>query len=397
MGISVIKKMQNSQKNLSNVRSTIFIDYRPAELCIKTQWLVVYYAKNPVSQKMERFRVNVPAIKSKIERIKQGKRIVFEVNKKLDSGWLPYYENTSVNSFKTLEFCCALFLDHTAKDVVNGEKRPDTNKSYKSGISMLNKYIAENALNVKLMLEINRAFVVNYLDWIVYKRKVSATTHNNHVVFLGVFFSFCVEHGFMAKNFATGIKKKKKEEKKRKYLPPAEKEKIKLLEAENHEFYTLCMMTYFCFIRNTELTKIKVSDINLDKNFITIKGDSSKNKKTATITIPDNYKATLVKHLQNANLTDFVFSANNFKTGKVAVKTKKIYDIWVKFKTKNKIASEYQFYSLKDTGITDLMNIGTPAIKVRDQARHYDIKITESYMSRNENCDEVVRNSSFSF
>ncbi|WP_394759311.1 tyrosine-type recombinase/integrase [Flavobacterium sp.] len=389
--------MQNSQKTLSHVRSTIFIDYRPAELCIKTQWLVVYYAKNPVSQKMERFRVNIPAIKSKTERVKQGKRIVFEVNKKLDSGWLPYYENTDANNFKTLEFCCNKFLEHTAKDVANGTKRADTNKSYKSGISMLNKYVADNKLNTKLILEINRAFVVNYLDWIVYKRKVSATTHNNHIVFLGVFFSFCVERGFMAQNFATGIKKKKKEEKKRKYLPQIEKEKIKLLQVENHEFYTLCMMTYFCFVRNTELTKIRVSNINLNENYITISGKDSKNKKTATITIPDNYKPTLQKHLENAKPTDFVFSTDNFKTGKKPVGTKKIYDTWIKFKTKNKIATEYQFYSLKDTGITDLMNLGTPTIKVRDQARHYDIKITETYMYRNDSCDEIVRNSNFSF
>ena len=58
---------------------------------------------------------------------------------------------------------------------------------------------------------------------------------------------------------------------------------------------------------------------------------------------------------------------------------------------------KYQFYSLKDTGITDLLNSSIPAIKVRDQARHYDLKITESYTARNKFADETLRNSSFEF
>lgn len=40
---------------------------------------------------------------------------------------------------------------------------------------------------------------------------------------------------------------------------------------------------------------------------------------------------------------------------------------------------EYKFYSLKDTGITDLIGqLGDPRI-VRDQARHHSIAITDIY------------------
>ncbi len=387
--------MQNPQKKSPHVSIVPFIDYRPAQLCIKTQWLVVFYAKNPVTHTMERFRLSVPVLKSRTERIKQGKRIVLEVNKKLDSGWLPYYDNTDSADFKTFMYCTDKFLEITAKDVANGTKRKDTNKSYKSGISMLKKYISENKLNIHLIIEINKTFVVNYLDWIVYERNVSNTTHNNHAVFLGIFFSFCVDRGFMKQNFAIGIKKKKKEPKKRQYMTQDVKDKIKCLQTENPEYYTLCMMTYFCFIRNTELTKLKVGDVNLVQNYITISAENSKNRKTANITIPDSFKSTIENHIGNSKPEEFLFSTNNFKPGKIAVQTKKIYTTWIKFVKDKNISSEFQFYSLKDTGITDLMNMGMPTIKVRDQARHFDINITETYMSRNVGCDDVVKNSNF--
>ena len=66
--------MQNSEKNFPHVNNTVFIDYKSAELCVKTQWLVVYYAKNSVTHQMERFRIHVSALKSKTERIKQEKK-----------------------------------------------------------------------------------------------------------------------------------------------------------------------------------------------------------------------------------------------------------------------------------------------------------------------------------
>lgn len=76
---------------------------------------------------------------------------------------------------------------------------------------------------------------------------------------------------------------------------------------------------------------------------------------------------------------------------------KKISDTWEKYRKQLNIGREFQFYSLKDTGITDLLNAGVPALKVRNQARHSDIKITEKYTSRNKQSDEVVQNSNFFF
>lgn len=389
--------MQISLEKNPRVKASAFLDYRPAELHIKTQWLVVFYAKHPVKQVMERFRVSVPVIQSKTERKKQGQLIALEINKKLLAGWLPYYTNDGTKEFKPFDYCSDRFLDQTKKEVENGTKRIDTLRSYTSFLAMIKKYSVENDVRLQLAIEFNKPFVVNYLDWIYFDRNNSPRTYNNHLLFIGTFINYCVERGYLKENFTASISRKKKEDKKRQILTQEVKDKVKLLQGSNPHYFALCMATYFCFIRRTELTKLKVSDVNLSQNFITVESENSKNRKTEDITIPNVYKEILVEHLKNASPSDFLFSGNNFEAGKIQLQPKKISDVWDRFRKEKNIGAEYQFYSLKDTGITDLLNSGIPAIKVRDQARHYDLKITESYTPRNKNCDETVKNSNFAF
>ena len=46
-----------------------------------------------------------------------------------------------------------------------------------------------------------------------------------------------------------------------------------------------------------------------------------------------------------------------------------------------KLSDTYQFYSLKDTGITKMISLLNVA-EVRDQARHSNISITDVYTDR---------------
>jgi integrase len=157
------------------------------------------------------------------------------------------------------------------------------------------------------------------------------------------------------------------------------------------------MSTYFCFIRNTELGKVKVWMFNLKENSIFLPKEISKNKKDEVVTIPSQFLLQLKKHIGNANTNDYVFSSDHFNPGIKRMPVRKIASAWDLLRTDLELESKYQFYGLKDTGITDLLNSGVAAIKVRDQARHYDIKITEMYTPRNKVCDAVIQNANISF
>ena len=388
--------MSNSQKINSHVNSKAFISFKPAELCIGTQWVVVYYAKNPLTEKMERFRVYVPAVKNQSERKKLGKKIVLEINNKLYAGWLPYYSDVKSTEFKSYEYCKEKFLEQNEKDVKTGLKRIDTLRTYRSFLKMIDLYAKEKRIELKLALHLNKEYVVNYLDWILYERNNTARTHNNHLDFIATYVNYCVHRGWIKENFAKQIPRRKEGEKIRKVLPSEVKEKVKQLETTNFHFYALCMLIYYCFIRRTELTKLKVSDVELINNRIVLRAEISKNKKTESVTIPRKFLPTLIKHLENAKNTDYLFG-EDFKACETRLKPAKISTTWDKFRLDKGVDMIYQFYSLKDTGITDLLKAGIPAIKVRDQARHHDLKITEKYTARNKTFDLDVMNSEFGF
>lgn len=63
--------MQTNQKNPTRA----FIDYKPAELRTGKDWLILFYCKNPITNKLERFRYRVPLIKSITERKKPLKTL----------------------------------------------------------------------------------------------------------------------------------------------------------------------------------------------------------------------------------------------------------------------------------------------------------------------------------
>ena len=388
--------MPISEKNVP--KRTIFIDYKPAVLQkgVKENWLIVYYAKVPAQNEFKRFRKRVPPLSPTREREKYAKKMIATINQKLENGWSPFYEDNNVK-YKSLEYCAELFLKMQEREVEEGVKRTDTLRSYKSFLDLFVKYLKDKKLMLKFVIEIDTFVIQNYLDYLFYDRKNSARTYNNHLKFLNTFFLWCKTKNFINTNPAESIKPKAKVQKKREVLAVDIKAKVKTLRETNFHYYVLCMLTYYCFIRRTDLTTLKVSDVYLHGGYIVIDGTNSKNRKTESVTIPDVFLPDLAQHLTTANNSDYLFSTNKFKAGPTPITPKKISDEWAKFRKLHKFDSKYQFYSLKDTGITDLLNSGIPAIKVRDQARHYDLKITESYTARNKFADEMVKAATFAF
>lgn len=389
--------MPNFNHLLPRANSIVFVDYKPAELRINKDWLIIYYAKNPMTEKMERFRMRVPVLKNKSERTRHANRIVTEINKKLASGWSPWLE-TPGKSFKAFEEGCNRFLDNTEKEIGDGIKRPDTLRAYKSYLNMIKTYLKEKAIKITFAIEFNKDVAIGYLDWIYYERQNSPNTYNNHLQFLCTFGNFLIERGYIKENPTNEISKKRKQLKKRKVIDPHIKtllsEKLPLF---NFNYYALCMVTYYCMVRRTEITKLKVSDFNLVEDYITIPGTVSKNRKDEYVTIPKELKEILKKHFEGAQHNNFAFSANDFKAGKHQLPPKRISDSWVQVRKHLGLSTQFQFYSLKDTGITDLFGLGISPLKIRDQARHYDLKITELYTPRSGGGDESLKNSGAKF
>ena len=180
--------MLNPENFTSRVKAYAFVDYIPAELRINKEWLIVYRAKNPLTGSFDRFRMRVPVIQPKNERIKHAKKIVAGINEKLASGWSPFMEETGKN-YKTFLEAVETFLKGIDKQVKDGVLREDTKRTYNSNCNLLKVFVQVHC-KITFALEINRVFCVKYLDWIYIERNSSPRTRNNHLIFIKLFCNF---------------------------------------------------------------------------------------------------------------------------------------------------------------------------------------------------------------
>lgn len=355
------------------------VDFIPAELRENKVWKIVYYVKCPIDNKLKRKQNRVKPLKSITERRKLGRKMVLEINKKLERGWNPLLNENEIRGFVKFSDAVKLFLKRTEKEVNNEDKRPDTLRSYKSFISNILGYMVETKQSDMFAVKFNESFVRDFLDNIYYDRDNSARTRNNYLNFIKTLTEWLIKHKYISRNPTTRIELIPQKAKKRTTIPSTTLVTIfNYLKKQNNNYNTLCLLAYYGFIRRTELTKLKVSDVMLFNGVLHVNSTVAKNKKSMPITIPDTLLPRLAEHLKEAVETDYLFS-DNFKPGKQQLAPKKISDEWTKLRNALKLPKKYQWYSLKDTGITNMLKAGVPTIAVRDQARHHSILQTEAY------------------
>lgn len=379
--------------NKTKFSSAAFVKFKPARLSVGKEWLVVFYCANPQTGKLQRLRNRVPPMPNKKNRLAYAQQMVDALNEKLLSGWSPFLEDKN-HEIKTIDFCVDFFFKMLKREVADGIKRPATLTNYKSVIGAFTSFLNKKYPSVQFLVEITPKILNHFLDEIYLEQGKKASSLNFYLKNLKSFFNFCVSKGYLSSSPAGNIKTKPKEAKIRVVLNAKEKERIKTLREINHPFYTVCMCLYYCLIRPKELRLLKVGDVNLEKGYITVRGDISKNKKTENVTIPNVFLIDIQEHIKNAPKDYYLFGKGCLPSVQVS---KSMQYMWEKYRKMLKIRKEVQFYSLKDTGITDLLNSGVPAIKVRDQARHSDLKITQAYTTRNNNIDDVIQHAGVRF
>jgi len=374
--------METSQNNTTS--RVPIVDFVPAEIKKgrKGNWRIEYYVADPTSNfpNLKRIQHRVRPMANQRERERFAKRMCYEINRKLERGWNKFIEDEASNSFVLLKDVIKKYLKEIEKQVKDNSLREDTLRAYRSYLSNLEKYLKTRDQQDMFCLKFNRQLVGGFLDHIYFDRNNSPRTYNNYLGFLSVFSKYMIRKDHINANPVAGLQKKPKGEKKRTVISDKDlKEIFDYLKANDHPYAVACAMMYFGLIRRTEMSKMLVSDINLRKRLILVRPEVSKNGKSQTVTIMEELIPYLIDHLNGAHNSDFLFSQNGLKTGMKRTQPKFFSDQWTKLKKKMDLPSQYHFYSLKDTGITNLLRAGVPAIHVRDHARHSDIAMTQKY------------------
>lgn len=138
-------------------------------------------------------------------------------------------------------------------------------------------------------------------------------------------------------------------------------------------------LVYKSFLRPVEITRVKVEQLNFEKHCIEMKGSQKKNGKDHNCRMDDKLEALLREHIREAQPDDFVFGAGTWKPSQTPAASHSFTIIWDRMRAALKLPREYQLYSLRDSGINNLLKAGATNLDVVQIVGHSDLSMTFRY------------------
>ena len=129
------------------------------------------------------------------------------------------------------------------------------------------------------------------------------------------------------------------------------------------------------------MSYIKIEHISIYHKTIYVPAQNAKNDQDGVITLPRKVIELMLDLDIFRSPNEYYLFSHDFLPGAEYASPKRFRDFWLKtIREKLKFPAEYKFYSLKDTGITNLLrDTNIDRLSVRDQARHSSILITDMY------------------
>lgn len=342
---------------------------------------VSFTAFDPSSGRMKRKKIMLGRIKGKTAQKKYAQGIIQKLTEKLLDGWNPWIEATAPLEYTLFSEVCDKYVNYLYKLVQDSDIREDTLASYLSYMRILRAWAEKVPLTY--IYQFNHRKVCEFIDYVFIERNNTLQTRNNYLSWVKTFCTWLLQRAYLTVNPAAGLTavQRRARKKNRDVLSDDALRRLRdYLDTHNRHYLLACYLLHYMFIRPHEMTYIKIEDINVRRQTLMLHGDNTKNRNDAAPTMP----AKIVRLMLDLGIFNspghyYLFS-DGFCPGPERQSEKMFRDYWVRRVRKDlNFPVQYKFYSLKDTGITNMLRANHDVLTVRDQARHSSILITDTY------------------
>ncbi len=364
---------------MSLINDHFKMEYIPARVCKGKDLCVKYYVWDCEINKRKRkvIRFNHMVGRYPIREIHRlMSKAAVEINIKLESGINPIMEGKMPKGYTKLQEVFEVFLSIKEK-----EMRPDGFRSYKSFIKKLSNWLKINKYDMYVVF-FNKDKAVDFLTELEIDENIGSRSYNNHLVFYRTFWNWMIEKNYCADNVFENFKKKKVEEKIRQVIPDEVHKRVtEYCRINMPQMEVVIDLIRASFIRPAEICRLQISNIKLDDGVIEIPSGKSKNKNFRYAYLP----AWLVEKIRILFKPDtyplnYYFVTRSLKPGLKHIGTRELDKVWHKIRNDVGLASEYQLYSYRDTGITFLENKGIPRNIIQKLTDHHSEKMVGKYV-----------------
>lgn len=365
---------KNPRKVVQEIISYTIPEFREGKECY-----IAFNAFDPMLGKMRRKKIKLNYVPKKY-RWQRAREIIPRLIEKLQEGWNPWIAEESTKGYQLFDTAITLFLNEQEKLLDDGYYEKDSVRAVKTRIRILADYAKDK---IKYCYQFNKKFVADFLDYVYIERKVLPRTRNNYLDAVRTLSKWMFEKDYITERPEAEIKPitKKKITKKRTVISDKDLDRIfSYLYKENKHYLLACYLDFGCCIRPDELSHLKIKHIDFANKTIFIPADISKNDKDGVVSIPKQIMKLMQElGIEHYNKECYLFS-KKFKPGMAHCNKDRFRKFWSgKLRPALNLPDNYQFYSLKDSGITGMLRANIPEIAVRDQARHSDLSTTNLY------------------
>ena len=361
-----------------------------------TRWYIVFYCVNDLTKQRERFRLtfNLNRIKDISSRIKRGEELVDKINWWLEQGRpISLFNENNVPDSALLEneqdwlgkTNVVEAVDYILK-LKERTTRRDTMRSYRSTAKYFLLYLKKHRWDRLSVNAITRRHASGYMDSCLVERNLGAYAYNNNLRYMRAIFNELVRKEYLHVNPWGEIPYMEKTEKVRRNFTLDEAQiVIRRVRRESELLFYALLLEYCCFMRPSEIMRLQGEDIDLNEGMVMLPSSKAKTKKTRYKTIPADFLHYFDHNFFKNIPPRYYIFGKGFKPGKPTHCNrddmgKRHRKILLKLKKEGglKDINGLQWYSWKDTGITDALE-NMPILAVQDQAGHHSPEMTLRY------------------
>lgn len=354
------------------------LNYIPAVLKHQAShgWVIEYYAADSLGQLCRKV-VRMNSMRKRFAR--QGdfrqhcNSVVCTINAKLAGGWTPFGEECNTRIYTPITAVIDEYLRDKANDV-----RPDTLINYRSFCKVFREFVDTMCPGARCDA-FNKVLAVKFMDHLRDDKELQGRAYNNRLKQARALFSWMVDRCYAKENPFASMKRKRETEKKRILIPAEYRARIADYCRENNPNYLiLCQLVFSAMIRPKEAWRLRVEDIDVMNGYISISSDDSKTHYSRTAALVPQLRADIAKMIAGAKPDDYLFS-KNYTPGPKQIVYSRFRKEWDTMRQALKLPREMQLYSLRDTGINEMLKSGIDPLTVMQHADHHDLSMTTRY------------------
>ncbi len=342
-------------------------------------WLIEYYVTHPQTGKLARRKVKLTRIVSRYARKTDARRhaagMIAHINEQLAGGWNPFLEGEDARMYERLTDVADRFLSSRRREL-----RPATVRTYDSVVGLFARWCDERFPGMYSSV-FGRGHAVRYMDYLYDERGVGAATYNNTLKVLRLLFTWMRERCYTRQNPFEQVRAKARRGKRRTLVPRETRAEIAryLTEHGRGGFLLVCRLVYNSLIRPGEIKQLRVGDVNLAAHYITVPGEVAKNHKTRLASITPAITEALEAMKLERFPKDYYLLGGHLAPSKEPMGTRRLAKEWDRLRRDLALPPEMQLYSLRDTGIFDMLKAGIDDLSVMQHADHSSLDITTIY------------------